>query len=63
VTGKNWIMIYHPKDDGTLLNSGSAEGDVLALSIPRSEAAAIRHFARVDVLWIVRAGCECWHMK
>jgi hypothetical protein len=49
VTGKNRII---PTD--YLNEFRIAEGHVLALSIPRSEGAAIRHFPRVDVLWIVR---------
>jgi hypothetical protein len=31
-------MIYGPKDDGTY------DGDVLSISIPRTEAHVIRHF-------------------
>jgi hypothetical protein len=38
-------MIYGPKDDGTyVVEFRTAEGDVLAISIPRSESAVIRHF-------------------
>jgi hypothetical protein len=45
VIGKNRIMIYGPKDDGTyVVEFRTAEGDVLAISIPRSESAVIRHF-------------------
>jgi hypothetical protein len=45
VTGKNRIMIYGPKDDGTyVVEFMTAEGDVLAISIPRTEAHVIRHF-------------------
>jgi hypothetical protein len=43
--GKNRIMIYGPKDDGTyVVEFMTAEGDVLAISIPRTEAHVIRHF-------------------
>jgi hypothetical protein len=36
--GKNRIMIYGPKDDGTYaVEFRTVEGDVLAVSIPRSE--------------------------
>jgi hypothetical protein len=43
--GKNRIMIYGPKDDGTYaVEFRTVEGDVLAISIPRSEAHMIRHF-------------------
>jgi hypothetical protein len=45
VTGKNRIMIYGPKDDGTfVVEFMTAEGDVLSISIPRTEAYVIRHF-------------------
>jgi hypothetical protein len=45
MTSKNRIMIYGPKDDGTyVVEFMTAEGDVLSISIPRSEAAVIRHF-------------------
>ena len=44
-TGKNRIMIYGPKTDGTyIVEFRTAEGDVLAISIPRTETAVIRHF-------------------
>jgi hypothetical protein len=43
--GKNRIMIYGPKNDGTyVLEFRTAEGEALAISIPRSERAVIRHF-------------------
>src|SRR6516162_74231 len=39
------IMIYGPKTDGTyVVEFRTAEGAVLAISIPRSEAAVIQHF-------------------
>jgi len=38
-------MIYGPKDDGTyVVEFRTAEGDVLSISIPRTEAHVIRHF-------------------
>jgi hypothetical protein len=44
-TGKNRIMIYGPKNDGTyIVEFRTAEGEALATSIPGSEAAVIRHF-------------------
>src|SRR5947208_8735074 len=44
-TGKNRIMIFGPNEDGTyVVEFRSVEGDVLAISIPRTEAAVIRHF-------------------
>ena len=43
--GKNRIMIFGPKDDGTyVVEFRTAAGEVLAISIPRSEAAVIRYF-------------------
>jgi hypothetical protein len=43
MTGKNRIMIYGPKDDGTfVVEFMSAEGDVLAISIPRTPVAVKR---------------------
>jgi hypothetical protein len=45
MTGKNRIMIYGPKDDGTyVIEFMTAAGDVLAISIPRTEKHVIRHF-------------------
>jgi hypothetical protein len=44
-TGKNRIMIYGPKNDGTyIVEFRTTEGETLAISIPGSEAAVIRHF-------------------
>jgi hypothetical protein len=44
-TGKNRIMIFGPKEDGTyVVEFRTAEGDALAISIPRTETAVIRHF-------------------
>jgi hypothetical protein len=45
-TGKNRIMIFGPKADGTYVVEfrTSAEGVPLAISIPRTETAVIRHF-------------------
>ena len=43
--GKNWIMIYGPKDDGTyVVEFRTDAGQTLAISIPRTEAAVIQHF-------------------
>jgi hypothetical protein len=54
MTRKNRIMIYGPKDDGTyLVEFRTAEGDVLAISIPRTESAVLRHFQ--DLSWPRRA--------
>lgn len=44
-TGKNCIMIYRPKEDGTyVVEFRTADGDVLAISIPRTKTHVIRHF-------------------
>jgi hypothetical protein len=44
-TAKNRIMIFGPKTDGTyVVEFRTAEGEVLAISIPRTETAVIRHF-------------------
>jgi hypothetical protein len=43
--GKNRIMIFGPKDDGTyVVEFRTAAGESLAISIPRTEAAVVRHF-------------------
>ena len=43
--GKNRIMIYGPKDDGSyILELRTAGGEAFAISIPRTEAAVVRHF-------------------
>ena len=42
VTGKNRIMIYGPKNDGTyVIEFRTSEGEALAISIPRPETAVI----------------------
>jgi hypothetical protein len=44
-TSKNRIMIFVPKTDGTyVVEFRTAEGPVLTISIPRTEAGVIRHF-------------------
>ena len=43
--GQNRVMIYGPKDDGTyIVEFRTAAGEALAISIPRTEAAVVRHF-------------------
>jgi hypothetical protein len=43
--GKNRIMIFGPKNDGTyVVEFRTAAGEALAISIPRTEATVIRHF-------------------
>ena len=45
MTSKNRIMIYGPKNDGTyIIESRTAAGEALAISIPRTEASVVRHF-------------------
>jgi hypothetical protein len=45
MTGKNRIMIFGPKNDGTyVVEFKTAAGETLAISIPRTETAVIRHF-------------------
>ena len=54
ITGKNRIMIFGPKDDGTyVVEFRTAAGEALAISIPRNERSAI---SRTDALRAVRAG-------
>jgi hypothetical protein len=44
-TGKNRTMIYGPKTDGTyIVEFRTAAGEVLAISIPRTEASVVRYF-------------------
>jgi hypothetical protein len=68
--GKNRIMIFGPKDDGSyVVEFRTADGEVLSISIPRNETAVIRHFqarmphglfvpdgAASDVPWPFRLG-------
>jgi hypothetical protein len=43
--GKNRIMIFGTKYDGTyVVEFRTADGETLAISIPRNETAVIRHF-------------------
>jgi hypothetical protein len=57
MNGKNQIMIYGPKADGTyIVEFKTAAGEALAISIPRTETAVIRHFQERMPLWAVRAG-------
>jgi hypothetical protein len=44
-TDKNRIMIFGPKTDGTyVVEFRTDAGETLAISIPRTEAAVVRHF-------------------
>jgi hypothetical protein len=45
VTGKNRIMIYGPKNDGTyIVEFRMADGEALAISVPRGETRVLKHF-------------------
>jgi hypothetical protein len=44
-TGKNRIMIYRPKTDGTyIVEFKTADGEALAISVPRGETRVLKHF-------------------
>ena len=56
-TGKNPVMIYGPKTDGTyVVEFRTAEGETLTISIPRTETAVIRPFQERMPAWALRAG-------
>jgi hypothetical protein len=43
--GRNRIMIYGPKNDGTyVVEFKTAAGEALAISVPRNETAVLKHF-------------------
>jgi hypothetical protein len=45
MTGKNRIMIFGPKPDGTyVVEFKTAAGEALAISIPRGETAVLKYF-------------------
>ena len=42
---RNRIMIYGPKNDGTyVVEFKTADGEALAISVPRNETAVLKHF-------------------
>ena len=42
---QNKIMIYGPKDDGSyVVEFRTADGEALALSVPRNEASVLKQF-------------------
>ena len=44
-TGKNRIMIFGPKTDGTyIVEFKTANGEALAISVPAGETRVLRHF-------------------
>jgi hypothetical protein len=52
IEGKDRIMIFGPKDDGTyVVEFRTAQGEALAISIPRSETAVIRQFQAKMAFW------------
>jgi hypothetical protein len=45
VLGKNRIMIYGPKNDGTyVIEFKTAAGEALAISVPAGETRVLKHF-------------------
>jgi len=57
VSGKNRIMIFGPKTDGTyVVEFRTAAGEALAISIPRTEASSGPTLPRTHALRAVRAG-------
>jgi hypothetical protein len=47
VTGKNRIMIFGPKPDGTyVVEFRTAAGETLAISVPVGETRVLEHFQR-----------------
>jgi hypothetical protein len=54
--GKNRIMIYGPKRDGTyVVEFRTADGDALAISVPAGETRVLKYFQERGPL---RAGCS-----
>ena len=46
-SGRNRIMIYGPKNDGTyIVEFKTADGEALAISVPRNETAVLKHFQK-----------------
>jgi hypothetical protein len=44
-SGRNRIMIYGPKNDGTyVVEFKTADGEALAISVPRNETAVLKRF-------------------
>src|SRR6266480_3157529 len=57
MTGKNRIMIYGPKNDGTyIIEFKTAAGEALAISVPAGETRVLKYFQERMPLWAVRAG-------
>jgi hypothetical protein len=46
-SGRNRIMIYGPKPDGTyVVEFQGADGDTLAISVPTTETRVLKHFQK-----------------
>ena len=44
-SGRNRIMIYGPKNDGTyVVEFKTTAGEALTISVPRNEMAVLKHF-------------------
>jgi hypothetical protein len=57
ITGKNRIMIFGPKTDGTyVVEFRTAAGEALAISIPRTEVVSGPIFPGAHALWAACAG-------
>jgi len=54
-SGRNRIMFYGPKNDGTyVVEFTTADGEALAISVPRNETAVPKRFQNVCL-----TGCSC----
>jgi hypothetical protein len=52
-SGRNRIMIYGPKNDGTyVVEFKTADGEALAISVPVGETRVLKHF---------QERMPCWH--
>jgi hypothetical protein len=56
IEGKNRIMIFGPKPDGTyVVEFRTSKGETLAISVPQGETG--QAFPRANAVWAFRAGC------
>ena len=56
-SGRNRIMIYGPKIDGTyIVEFMTADGEALAISVPVGETREPQALSGADAVWVVRAG-------
>jgi hypothetical protein len=57
--GRNRIMIYGPKRDGTyIVEFKTADGEALAISVPAWRDSRAEIFPRANAVRSVRAGCS-----